>query len=282
MSGFTKLVPEIIQSSIWNEASDIRIVWITLIAIKDQDGYVRGDARTIARLANVPTEAAEIALKKFQEPDEYSHTPTDEGRRIRKADGGFTVINHGLYRSADRTEYMKTYMREYRERILAEDDGKSDSVNNSVNNVNTNVNLPSVSVSASLFASEEKGDERGKGYEIPKELEDKVAVGIRNTFKSNFKGKEAFDSAYDALTPKLTELAEKWMQYKSERKEKYVPSGLTQLLKKMVEMGEARTEAAVNFSMESNYAGLFEPNGNNQGRKPSSSLETGNYKDLGF
>lgn len=163
MSGFTKLVPEIIQSSIWNEASDIRIVWITLIAIKDQDGYVRGDARTIARLANVPTEAAEIALKKFQEPDEYSHTPTDEGRRIRKADGGFTVINHGLYRSADRTEYMKTYMREYRERILAEDDGKSDSVNNSVNNVNTNVNLPSVSVSASLFASEEKGDERGGG-----------------------------------------------------------------------------------------------------------------------
>ena len=172
MSGFTKLVPEIIQSSIWNEASDIRIVWITLIAIKDQDGYVRGDARTIARLANVPTEAAEIALKKFQEPDEYSHTPTDEGRRIRKADGGFTIINHGLYRSADRTEYMKTYMREYRERISAEDKGESDSVNNAVNNVNTNVNLPSVSVSASLSDSAKKVDTRGKGYEIPKELEE--------------------------------------------------------------------------------------------------------------
>ena len=82
---------------------------------------------------------------------------------------------------------------------------------------------------------------------------------IKDSFIGTFKGKEAFDSACDTLTPKLTELAEKWMQYKSERKEKYTPSGLTQVLKKMVEMGEGRTEAAINFSMESNYAGMFEP-----------------------
>lgn len=84
-------------------------------------------------------------------------------------------------------------------------------------------------------------------------------ISIKDTFKPPFKGQDAFATACDALTPKLTELAEKWMQYKSERKEKYVPSGLTQLLKKMVEIGEARTEAAINFSMESNYAGMFEP-----------------------
>ena len=127
-----------------------------------------------------------------------------------------------------------------------------------------------------------KDTDKDKESILHKKPEAKVAVGIRNTFKSPFKGKEAFDSACDALTPKLTELAEKWVQYKAERKEKYTPSGLTQVLKKIVVMGEARTESAVNFSMESNYAGLFEPNGNNQGRKPSSSLETGNYKEMPF
>lgn len=112
MAGFTKIVPEIIQSSIWNESSDVRIVWIAMLATKDQNGYVRGDARTISRMANVPLESAEEALRKFQEPDPNSHTPTDEGRRIEKADGGFIVINHHLYREMGMSEENRQYWRE--------------------------------------------------------------------------------------------------------------------------------------------------------------------------
>jgi len=151
MTGFTKLVPEIIQSSIWNESSDIRIVWITMLAVKDKDGYVRGDAATLARLANVPKEVAVEALEKFQAPDEGSHTPDNDGRRVVKSDGGWIILNHHLYRSKDRSEYMRKYMREYREKVSV----------NSVNNVNTYVNLPSVSVSVSDSDSSPEGECEG-------------------------------------------------------------------------------------------------------------------------
>lgn len=114
MSGFTKLVPEIIQSSIWNESSDIRIVWITLLAVKDENGYVRGDVRTIARLANVDVEAAGRAIDAFLAPDPGSHTPDNEGRRIGTAAGGYVVLNHALYRGRDAKAEHAEYVKKWR------------------------------------------------------------------------------------------------------------------------------------------------------------------------
>jgi len=143
MSGFTKLVPEIVQSSIWNETSDIRIVWITMLAIKDENGYVRGDARTIARIANVGQDAADDALLRFQQPDPSSHTPDNEGRRIAPAPGGWIVLNHELYRIRDRNAYFRNYMQQRR----AEGKGTD------VKDVNVNITKPSVSVSVSASAS---------------------------------------------------------------------------------------------------------------------------------
>jgi hypothetical protein len=114
MSGFTKLVPEIIQSSIWNEPPEIRCVWIAMIATKDQNGYVRGDPRTIARMANVSLESTEKALALFQEPDPSSHTPDNEGRRIAAAPGGWIVLNHELYRTRDHQAEHAAYVKAWR------------------------------------------------------------------------------------------------------------------------------------------------------------------------
>ena len=139
MSGFTKLVPEIIQSSIWNESSDVRVVWITMLATKDENGYVRGDAKTIARLANVPLAAAEEALKRFQEPDPSSHTPDNEGRRIEAMPGGWLVLNHDKYRLNDDVKREQT-----RDRVRKWRESQKD-----VTQCNVTVALPSVSVSAS-------------------------------------------------------------------------------------------------------------------------------------
>lgn len=146
MSGFTKLVPEIISSSIWNEPSDIRIVWITLLAAKDQNGYVRGDARTIARLANVDICISEQALDKFQQPDPSSHTPDNDGRRIAPAPGGWLILNHEIYRAKDRNAYFREYMKKRREKSV-------------VKNVNVNTTIPSVSVSVS---DSEDGGSKGE------------------------------------------------------------------------------------------------------------------------
>ena len=140
MGGFTKLVPEIIQSSIWNEPSDIRIVWITLLAVKDENGYVQGDSQTISRLANVSKESAEKALDLFQKPDKNSHTPDDEGRRIAPVAGGWLVLNHAKYRVRDHKEEHAEYVRKWRK-------------TREITKCESQVNHPSASVSAS--ASEE-------------------------------------------------------------------------------------------------------------------------------
>ena len=137
---FTKLAPEIVQSSIWNEPSDIRIVWITLLAIKDAEGYVRGDSQVISRMANVPIEEVELALEKFQKPDPNSHTPDNDGRRIAPAPGGWVVLNHWLYRIEDRKQIHAEYMRKWREKA-------------SVNICDSQVKHPSASASASASVS---------------------------------------------------------------------------------------------------------------------------------
>lgn len=148
--GFTKLVPEIIQSSIWNEPADIRIVWITLLAVKDAEGYVRGDARTIARLANVDTETAQKALDLFQQTDPDSHTPDNDGRRIERMSGGWIVLNHNLYRVRDHKAEHAEYVKNWRKKKA------------SVIKCDSQVNHPSASASASESSSERgcKGETR--------------------------------------------------------------------------------------------------------------------------
>ena len=142
MSGFTKLVPEIVQSSIWNEPAEIRIMWITMLAIKDSEGYVRGDARTLARIANVTPEASEAALRIFQEPDVNSHTSDNEGRRIEPYAGGWLVLNHDKYRCKEQEIKEQT-----RERVRKHREKKNVTV------CNVTETLPSASASASASSS---------------------------------------------------------------------------------------------------------------------------------
>lgn len=174
MSGFTKLVPEIIQSSIWNESPEIRVVWITLLAIKDEEGYVRGDVATIARLANIPLEKTAEALKKFQEPDPHSHTPDHDGRRVMSTTGGYVIVNHDRYRrgtkngAENRTENegrnRTEYMREYARRQRYKQEGRKKKTT-SASNVNSLLNVDSTNSSVSVSVSEYGFRKRGKGGE---------------------------------------------------------------------------------------------------------------------
>lgn len=156
MSGFTKLVPEIVQSSVWMESSDVRIVWIYILAMKDENGFIRGDAERFAHFARVPIEAAQEAIRKFTSPDSKSATPDDDGRRLLEMPGGFVVVNHGKYR-CDRREYMRDYMKEYRKR-------------EPVNSVVNTVKLTSASASDSSSQSSSgipEGDTKGGAHAKP-------------------------------------------------------------------------------------------------------------------
>jgi hypothetical protein len=91
MSGYTKLFSSIITSTIWGEDSDTKVVWITLLAMKDRNGEVKSTIPGLARLAGVPRECVDKAIAKFLAPDPDSRTKDFDGRRIQEIDGGWIV-----------------------------------------------------------------------------------------------------------------------------------------------------------------------------------------------
>ena len=98
MESYTKLYQRILQSSVWKCSSDVRIVWITLLALKDGDGMVKGTAGWLADQARVSDEVCEEALRIFSSPDARSRTGDNEGRKIKAVEGGWVILNHLLYR----------------------------------------------------------------------------------------------------------------------------------------------------------------------------------------
>lgn len=118
MSSYTKLFSSILNSSIWSEDNETRIVWITLLALADKNGEVEASIPGIARQASVSIEHVKCALDKLEGPDVYSRTPDHEGRRIQRIQGGWIVLNHAKYRekasSIDRRE--KAALRQMRKR----------------------------------------------------------------------------------------------------------------------------------------------------------------------
>jgi hypothetical protein len=113
MSGFTKLWAEITDSSIWNEDDKTRIVWITMLARMGPDYVVRASVGGLAHLARVSREDCEKALEKLSSPDPDSRSSEEEGRRIKKVEGGFFMINGEKFRQRRGDEEKKAYMREY-------------------------------------------------------------------------------------------------------------------------------------------------------------------------
>lgn len=97
----------------------MRLVWITLLAMKDAEGEVHGSIPGIGHLAGVSTEQADQALQRLMQPDPYSRTKDNEGRRIATIPGGWRVLNHALYRDS-KADYRRAYnarkQREYRAR----------------------------------------------------------------------------------------------------------------------------------------------------------------------
>jgi len=97
-SGYTKLFGSIVASTIWREDDKTRIVWITLLALSDKDGFVASSIPGLADLARVSIPECERALEKLQQPDPYSRSQEHDGRRIEVIDGGWYVINRAKYR----------------------------------------------------------------------------------------------------------------------------------------------------------------------------------------
>ena len=209
MAGFTKLVPEIVQSSIWNESSDTRVVWITMLALKDENGFVRGSSKTLSRMANVSLDKVEEALEKFLSPDPDSCTPDDDGRRIQEYTGGWLVLNHVKYRDKEHIlrEQNRERVRRFREKHKD---------NHSVTECNVTSALPSVSASVSV-SSNTKANQIEEAFE---------------TFWTSYPQKKKKEDAKKAYKQVLKELPENLLEILAQHKKldqwnrekgKYIP-----------------------------------------------------------
>lgn len=110
MNGFTLLWSKILDSSIWMESKETRIVWITMLAMKDKDGRVKAAKAALAHRARVTIQECEQALAILMAPDPQSMTPDHDGRRIQEESGGWLILNHDLYRFS--TEAKREFWRD--------------------------------------------------------------------------------------------------------------------------------------------------------------------------
>jgi hypothetical protein len=96
---YNKIFTKILDSSVWLESDQTRLVWLTLIAAMDEDGFCQfASASNLAHRARVEREATEKAIATLEAPDSDSSDPDNEGRRIERVPGGWIVLNAPKYR----------------------------------------------------------------------------------------------------------------------------------------------------------------------------------------
>lgn len=98
MSGYTKLFSDIITSSVWSEDNNTRIIWITLLALSDPEGYVRASLPGLSNAARIEMDPCIKAIEHLKAPDPYSRTKDNEGRRIIDVAGGWQILNYEFHR----------------------------------------------------------------------------------------------------------------------------------------------------------------------------------------
>ena len=124
--GFTLLWGSLVNSSVWGLPDHVRLVWVTMLALKDRYGVVRGSVPGLAHQARVEVEKTREALEVLKAPDLDSSGREYEGRRIEEVDGGWVILNHFKYRGSERDtrEYWRVRKQMQRDREKAMRDGK--------------------------------------------------------------------------------------------------------------------------------------------------------------
>jgi len=121
MDMYNKIFTKILDSSIWLEPTPTRIVWITLIAAMDENGFCAFAAvGNVAGRARVTEAEARAALDVLEKPDPESSDQDNEGRRIERVPGGWIVLNAPKYRAlvtrVNIQEKTKERVRRFREK----------------------------------------------------------------------------------------------------------------------------------------------------------------------
>jgi hypothetical protein len=162
MNGFVKIDCNILYSSIWAESSETRIIWITMLAMANQNGIVPATAPGISSAAFVSLSETRKAINILESPDPDSKSLENEGRRIERVEGGYLILNYDKYRAFNYSMKDEAiYMREYREKKKKESELKDDKSYNVITKL-----LHSASASASESGIDNKIERLRKESEV--------------------------------------------------------------------------------------------------------------------
>jgi hypothetical protein len=119
MAGYAKLFGSILFSTIWAESKDVKILWITMLALADADGTVEAAVPGLAMASRLTPDECRAALLVLESPDPDSKNPENEGRRVERVAGGWRILNYLHYRNkmtvAYRRELNAQRVRKHRE-----------------------------------------------------------------------------------------------------------------------------------------------------------------------
>jgi hypothetical protein len=108
MKNWAPLWSGLVDSSIWEEPDDVFRVFMAMLSLKDVNHVVSMDGYKLARRIHMePVERVEAALKTLSEPDPRRKGQEFDGRRIKKVDDGWEILNGEVYRKMVQEEMRR-------------------------------------------------------------------------------------------------------------------------------------------------------------------------------
>ena len=216
---YNKLFTKILDSSIWLEPDTTRIVWITMIAAMDEEGFVSMKTpQNVANRALISLPAALTALHTLENEDPADLECPHRGRRLERVSDGWMVLKANEYREIVSRSISKKLNRDrvanYRARRALG--------NGCVTGANDSVMQSAAAAAAAAEATTEKKE---------------VAPLV-----------EGLDA----------EAWSRWLAYRQEIKKPLKSASLVPAQKEMAKLGN-RQMAAVEHSMANGWTGLFAP-----------------------
>lgn len=133
---YAKLFASILDSSLWSCDYPTRILFVTMIAMADREGYIYASRAGLSRRACMKQDECDAALHALMATDNDSsdklRNPENEGRRVEEVPGGWTLLNYTYYRdlrdSDERRVQNREAQRKHRSARVSSGQHPSDSV----------------------------------------------------------------------------------------------------------------------------------------------------------
>jgi hypothetical protein len=216
---FAKVFSQIFESSI-AEKPELRFTFMDMLVLADVNGVVNKTHEAIARITNRPLTVIKETIAELEGPDPRSQSPDYKGARIKRLD------DH-----RDWGWFIVNY-KHYRQ-IASEEQRREKTL-------------------ARVKRHRDKAKEEGEA-----DAEGKTLTSVTGALHDDFFPSNNLPKPLN--TREMGDAWDNWQMHKKQRGETMGPLAVTKCLNKLKAMGPERAVAAIEHSIASNYAGVYEP-----------------------